>query len=436
MSVRHTDAGEECRRARQVRLAAVVAGLVLLASPGRASAQTADALVDADLTVGAGATLANAIGDLTASVQARWVPDRLFAERGVPRRAANAGYRTARLFFVDLPQVQWLLVANHEVFGHGGRVRELFDGLLQFHIDPPWPYGRGGGVTFFGLDRDFTVHEVQAISIAGMEVNAVAAGQTARRAFAEREWTPRTALRYLAFELDAFEYIQKTSDEPERPGHDVSDFLELYNLLADATGAEPLTPRTLRRQSWISLANPMVASALVTIGEYLATGDSEGRIFAIPIGSSRVMPAARYRFTPFGPEWAVSGDVERGGTAAQVTVRVGRAPLTRPWAVAASYSGLSSRAWRVDVGLEVWRQPPLTLGAEPDFGIPRAGADLEWGGEVRARAEHPFVSLWGSPPLTLIVDAGLKTTGFTPGEPLGRGLVLRAGLGLPLIGRR
>jgi len=35
----------------------------------------------------------------------------------------------------------------------------------------------------------------------------------------------------------------------------------------------------------------------------------------------------------------------------------------------------------------------------------------------------------------VIVDAGVKATGFVQGDPLDGGLVLRAGLGLPL-GRR
>jgi hypothetical protein len=86
--------------------------------------------------------------------------------------------------------------------------------------------------------------------------------------------------------------------------------------------------------------------------------------------------------------------------------------------------------------VDVWRQPPLALGARSDFGFGVSGDDLEWGGQLRARAESPLVGVWWSrTPATLIVDAGLKSLGFVPGDPLGEGLVLRAGLGLPL-GRR
>jgi len=35
-------------------------------------------------------------------------------------------------------------------------------------------------------------------------------------------------------------------------------------------------------------------------------------------------------------------------------------------------------------------------------------------------------------PLTVIDDLSLKTQGFVAGEPIGSGLVARAGLGIPL----
>jgi hypothetical protein len=418
------------------RLFLLVAAVVACPPGAGAIAQTTSVLVDRDLTVGAGATLVNAIGDVAASVQGRYIPDRLFDERGASRRSVNIGYRLLRLLFFDLPQEQWLLVASHEVAGHGGRVREFFEGGVRYHIDPPPPYGGGGGVTVFGIERDFTVHEIQSVSVAGMEVNAVAARQIAQRGFTSGRLSPRAALRYLGFELDVFEYIQRTGDEPERPGHDVGDFLELYNLMAEVAGAETLSPRTLRRQSWVSLANPMVASAAVTIARYLMTGTPDGPVFAIPIGATRVMPALRYRLTPFGPEWELASDATWRHHAARAAVRVGRAPLTRPWGVSLGYSGLTVRAWRLDLGVDVWRQPPLALGARSDFGFGVSGDDLEWGGQLRARAESPLVGVWWSrTPATLIVDAGLKSLGFVPGDPLGEGLVLRAGLGLPL-GRR
>jgi hypothetical protein len=147
-------------------------------------------------------------------------------------------------------------------------------------------------------------------------------------------------------------------------------------------------------------------------------------------------PALRYRLAPYGPEMSVTTDIALAGRVGQVVVRTARAPNQAPWGVGLAYFSVAVRNWTVDVGLDGWRQPPLAIGAIPDFGADRIGAPLEFGGRVRARAETTFAPLWpGLAPATLIVDAALKSQGFLPGEPLGEGLVLRAGLGLPL-GRR
>ncbi|HEX5110975.1 MAG TPA: hypothetical protein VFV95_21130 [Vicinamibacterales bacterium] len=412
-----------------------LAGLCLTCEPV-AAGQVVPALVDRDLSVAAGATLVNAAGEIAEQVEMRYVPSRLFEERGGSRRAANIAYRVARLLFFDRPQEEWLRVANHEVFGHGGRVRELFGGFVQYHIDAPRPYGPGGGVTYFELTPEFTVHELQAVSVGGMEVNAVAAADIADRAFRASRLSARTALRYLGFQLDSFRYIQRTGDEPEPAGHDVSDFLQTYNATAEFAGTELITPRTLRRESYIGLANPMLASALFSVGRYALTGNPDGPVFTLPVGSMRVMPWLAYRLAPYGTEWSASADIGWARGAAQVSVTVGRAPGETPWGVGATMFGLALRDWRIDVELDGWRQPPLALGPLPDLGSALIGLPLEWGGRIRSRAENPLVGVWWSrSAATLIVEAELKSRGFIPGEPLDEGLVLRAGLGIPLWNR-
>lgn len=425
--------GEALQNVAPLRSFVIVIG-ALAALQHPVAGQTLDLLVDPDLTVGSGATLAVAAGEAVETAEDLVVPVRLFEEHGTARRSANIAYRAARLLYFDWPQESWLSVANHEVFGHGGRVRELLDGRLWYRVGAPHPYGRGGGATFFELDRDVTVHELQAISIAGMEVNAVAARAISGRAFAAEVVSARTALRYLGFELDVFDYIQKTGDDPEPPGHDVSDFLEIYNIGADVADDDPIEPRRLRRQSLASLANPMIASAVFAIARYVATGEREGPVFAIPVAHLRIMPALRYRLTPFGPEWAITSDVDTGDAIVRASLRIGRAPHTRPFGLSATYDGLMLRNWRVAVRVDGWKHPPLGRGVNPDFGLGLVGEDLEWGGLIGARAESPLTSSWWTGnPLTLIVDARLKSNGFAPGEPLASGLVLRAGLGVPVL---
>jgi len=277
------------------------------ASPPAAAQQlAADVLVDRDLTVGAGASIAAAIGAIVARGEDKAVPHGLLAECADEpnpdrpsgncggRRAANIAFRLAKHVFFDAPQEQLLLVFDHEVFGHGARLRERFDGPIGYHIQPPSPYGGGNGVTSFVLDREPTPYEELAISAGGMESTGVVAALMAERALADQTWHARDALRYLTFELDPLLYIAGTNDE-EEAGHDVGDFLRTYNIAAAAAGARPLTPRTLRRESLIGLANPMLAFAAYGVARYWWNGATDVAVPALSVACTRKMygPGAR-----------------------------------------------------------------------------------------------------------------------------------------------
>ena len=270
--------------------------------------QTTPVLVDSDMTAGAGATVIVALGAAVSRAEDTVVPDRLFVERGWKRRTTNVGYRALKFWYFDVPQEELLLVVNHEVFGHGARLRELFDGRIGYRIDVPTPYGPGGGATFFNFDREPTYEDLLAVSAGGMEANGVAAGLMSHRAFLDRRMRPRDALRYLGFELDIVTYVLRTGDGSESPGHDVFSFLQTYNEQADLVGAPSLTAQTLRREVLLGLANPMLGYAIFGIGRYLWNGATDVAVPALTVAGVRYLPIMRYRLTPYGTEWALENE--------------------------------------------------------------------------------------------------------------------------------
>jgi hypothetical protein len=384
-------------------------------------------VLDPEVTVGAGATVVTALGSAVARAEDAAIPSRLFAEQGIPRRAANITYRLLKLTYFDVPQEQWLMVANHELMGHGARLRERFDGPIGYTIDAPVPFGPGGGSTFFGFDREPSLYERLAISAAGMEADAVAARLIAEAAFGGRRMRPRDAIRYLAFELDTLNYVSGTGDDPEKPGHDVSDFVQTYNDVAALVGAPSVAARTLRREVLVSLANPMLGIAVYGIGRYVWNGATDVPVPALTIAGVRYLPLARYQLTPYGTEWALTNHFAGPGWPTRVDVRIGRAPGSRPWGVGIERLNVASlRSWRIDAGVELWRQPSI---AGPDA----PARAVHFGIQARGRAERPLVPIWfSSRRATLIVDAAAKTAGFVPGQPLRGGVVVRAGVGVPL----
>jgi hypothetical protein len=410
------------------RAVALAAALCAAAVSSAAAQVTSPALFDPDLTVGAGATLITTAGAALARAEDPVIPHRLFGELGGLRRSANITYRLLKLSSFDWPQEHVLLVFNHEVYGHGGRLRELFDGPIEYRFSPPPPYGSGAASTSFVFDSEPTANELLAVHAGGMEADGVAAALMAHQAFSRQRIRPRDALRYLFFEFDTMTYVWSTNRAGENSGHDVTAFLDTYNDLATLTASSPLTVRTLRREALAGLANPMLAYAVAAVGWYVATGAPELTVPSLSIGGVRYLPMVRYWLTPYGSEWSLVNEL--GGRIRPTTIelRVGRAPQATPWGIGVRQRGLASwRKWSADASLQVWHQPRLALapGEQPT-------TDARAGMLVRASLERPLIPVWFSDQrATLIADAIVKTDGFVPGEPLEGGIVLRGGFGLP-----
>jgi hypothetical protein len=424
------------RASQAPRRRGLAAVLVALACSGaavtaHAEPQTSPLLFDRDMTVGAGAAVSTTVGDMAAAAADAFVPVRLLPEEGPVRRGANIAYRLLRFTYFDAPQEAWLWVATHEVFGHGSRLRERFDGRIGYRIAAPPPYGPGGGLTRFTFDREPTAYELMAVSTGGMEASAAGANLIATRAFRRGRLGSREAMRLLGFELDTFSYVRSTRDAMDRPGHDVESFLRIYNELADRAGTAPLEPRTLRREVLVALANPMLGVAVYGIGRYLWDGTPDVTVPALSLRGVRVLPLVRYRLTPYGTEWALTSELAGRVQPTQIDVRIGRTHGATPWGIGLRGPVVAVwREWSVQTSVDVWRQPP-----NGDAFAAAAPGELRLGAQVRARAERPLLPVWFSAErATVVVELGAKSSGFVPGEPLGRGVTLRAGVGLP-VGR-
>jgi hypothetical protein len=259
-----------------------------------------------------------------------------------------------------------------------------------------------------------------------MEADAVAARLIADRAFDRQRFHPREALRYLVTELDTLDYILGTGDEPEEPGHDVSAFLELYNEVAGFADAPRLTPRTLRREVLFSLANPMLGYAAYAIGHWVWNGAATSPVPTLSFGGVRYLPMARYRLAPYGPEFSLDNELSGQFQPTSIELRIGRAAGSRPWGLTVRQRQFMEwRGYALDLEAGVWRQPRLTLNASDTL-----TTDTTGGVHARLRIERPL-SAWrfGGRTISIVIDLGVKSSGYVPGEPLGGAIVIRGGAG-------
>ena len=64
-------------------------------------------------------------------------PTRAEQRRPERRRAVGIPIRIVRTIALDHPLAYWLVVLQHEGFGHGGRARE-FGSSADVHMGSPW----------------------------------------------------------------------------------------------------------------------------------------------------------------------------------------------------------------------------------------------------------------------------------------------------------
>ena len=396
--------------------------IVVLFCTGVAGAQSQDVmptpvLVDRDMTAGAGATVTIALARLVARAEDRFVPLKLVEDRGKLRRGVNATYRLAKLGLFDEPQENWFRVANHEVFGHGARLRELFDGHIGYQLPAPPPYGRGGGATFFQFDHQPTVEEVLAVSAGGMEANYVAARALAQDAITQGQWHYRDARRYLYAEYDTIRYIRGTHGL-EKEGHDVGDFIRVYNDLATDLDEKRLSARALRRDVLASFANPLIAySYYSTFVSYVWGGHAYASVPMIHVGATRYLPMARFHLTSFGTEFVIDNTFVRNGRFFDASVGIGQTIGSRTWSIGLQGTRLASIAgWTIDGEATIWHRP-------------------EWGEQFAATVHRNLAERRGRA-LALVVQAGFKTDGYMPGDRLRQGAIVRVGAALTPTSRQ
>lgn len=369
--------------------------------------------------------------------------DLLFAHRAVERiegyflgktavcysKAASARFwRLSELYLGWLPVNYLATVAQHEVFGHGYRIRDINRGRAKvegysFHTPPP--YGEGGAATSYDIGPDLTTTEETSIAMAGVESTAILALLTKFKWLEANRIDPRQSVLYLLGQHDLNLYIGslKILDE-DLDGHDIKMYIQSLNYTYTNNF---LSGARLRSLSWINLGDPFTFYAIYSWFHYVASG-KETRIPMIPIFHWGYLPNVRLGLTPFGPEFFIENYLLKGRRPLYFYVKGGRHSQNR-------YGGIGFyvprmwdlRKWFIGFRFDAWRQPKLLLEAGQ---IPFEDIDFH----QKPNKENPIYPYseqhamrvgWGGSMIFSYqnssgfeVELGYKSQGFLPGYAL------------------
>ncbi len=338
--------------------------------------------------------------------------------------------RFSELFFLWDPINYASMVAQHEVFGHGYRVRSIYDTgaeVIKYKIGVPPPYGPGGGLTGYKFYPSLTsVFQMTSIASAGVESTSILANRLRLQWLKEQKIPHSQASLYWHSQQDITHYILATQ---KARGGDIYEYAQLISR----TYGNNLTLRALKNPAYMNLLDPFTFYSLYSSWKYIFQG-AEASIPMIPIGSYKYLPSFRMGLTPFGPEYYLENFLVKEDSPIYFYLRNGSFIGHRYMGLGIEYPsvwkfGTLSLGFRADA----WLQPAANFNSSRysiDEYISPSWAPIH----IDNSRVGTSISLicqkeaWENG--SFFLQIGGKSQGYVPGEELNSGLIFRVGLTL------
>ena len=345
-------------------------------------------------------------------------------------------WRLGELITCWLPLNYLAIVIDHEIFGHGYRIRDIGSAKAHvegYHIGVPIPYGPGGGATSYTIKKAYTSSDATATSMAGVESTAILAQLTKLKWLESKKVDPRQVALYLFGQYDLPLYIGDLTvrNDHELQGHDINEYIKTLNLTYTQGH---LHVGTLYSLSLINLADAFTYYSLYSWARYIVSGH-EGPIPMIPLRDYGWLPGARMGLTPFGPEYFLENYLLKGRTPYYFYLKGGNHADNR-------YVGLgffaptiwSHQQWKIGARFDAWIQPqylampgaiPLLKVKPTELTAPLYSLSKQ--AKMVSGASGSFIVTYefrGRSGFEL--EFGWKSKGFLPGNALDQSPIARA----------
>lgn len=313
-------------------------------------------------------------------------------------------------------------VVQHEVFGHGYRLRSLNQKIFGYEIAPY----EGG--TFFQLDPSFKVGELLAVDVAGLEAEAILARRVKLHWISKGSIDGRLSTLYTGAEQSLFWYTLLTKGQIDggeeiAEGNDVKAYIDLLNAYYPDSD---LTIGDLTRIAFINWADPMTFYAYFSWIYYVSLGKSWTFPMIRITDKIKYLPNALIGYAPYGVEGYFENFFSIEGRPLYIYFKGGK----RSFGFGSEYHYLlTSSKGALGGKFDVWNQNRFLTSATIE--------DLAEGKDISSPALN--TRTWGmaaslisrfyvSTNFGFFAELGGKTAGYLPGYSLSGGLVLRVGL--------
>lgn len=326
--------------------------------------------------------------------------------------------RTAKFLFEGTFSM-FLMVSQHEVFGHGYRSRVVHVPVTGYKIEP------FSGVTFIDDEMSFkSINEQTALIAGGMEATGILSKRIRTEWLESHNIDSREASLYLASSLmDQPQYILRApkfeiEQENELDGHDVNSYVKAVNYWY---GERVLSQSNLKMKALIDFLDPYLFYSLYSIGNYIIEGSQTFCHYPMfTIGDYQYLPSFRLSLAPFGPEYQMFNHIRSPENMIIATLRYGNTAGRRSYGITyETFHYWQPDQCALDFRVDLWQQPKLFTPFITDTN--------EFGAALSLLCRYQVFER-----LQLMGQLGYKTKGFIPGESLKQGVIARIGLVMKL----
>jgi hypothetical protein len=343
--------------------------------------------------------------------------------------------RAAELIVLWDPVNSCADVVQHEVFGHGYRIRSLNTGrVVSYTLGVPQPYGTGGGATNWYAGERMTIGDLQSVNLAGLEAQNILARAVKLKWLSDHRIAPRQSSLYNLSELAPLFYslVQATPAEEEElsfQSHDIAAYLTtLHALYPEAD----ISLHTLRQQLAYNLIDPMIYYSIGAWWYYVFTGNALG-IPMIHIGDLAWLPNLSVQLAPYGIEYYMEHYFLYKERPIYAYLKAGECAGLEYFGAGMHYDELFFQEnFSVGFRWDTWYQPNFLVNwtiaefSEGKRPIHTYASSLKskWGTSAsivsRMRIQDTLTFFYS--------DLGYKTKGYLPGFSLKQSPIIRLGI--------
>lgn len=331
----------------------------------------------------------------------------------------NPIFRFTKLFLTNYLMSDYPMTMNHERFGHGYRMIEGGGAINTIVYNMPPPFTNEFSYISLDYPSNFTQQQELMINLGGSETNLVFSDILRKNVLLDGQFSYNYSIAYLYASNDAPGYTAFISNP-------ASDHIRYREGLNDFYGGNsPLTLKKMRIYSFLSLfTDPINFYALKSIFfDYLLKGRGAANIKMIGLSERlKYLPRFRFENTPFGPELVYQNYFKLDSKLIQLNFSHSDGSFNSSWRI-------DTKMWNIQLGKklsfnvsgELWNQPLI------DFFVKDVLQQSQYlGSKFILTTNYDIIT--SNHLLGLTMQLGYKTRGYSLGEQLDRGLILRSGL--------